>query len=538
MGTTATEGNAGRKATLVLLTNAAGAGLGYVSLLLIGRYFAPASYGSWLFAFSLAGFFAVLSNLGLGAAHQRHVAQGVPADRAIGVLVRLRAILGTALLAAFGLAYGLWAAVKGGDFTDATTPLVLGLALLVQVLSGTRQVLLDTWQGQQRVHRVETLRLLDTAGVVFLLGNAALLLAHLQGRWEVIPGVGALWAGILGLDGPPSLEQAAVLLASAYALAKGLTLLVAWAWAVRDRQRTGPWDRELARSYLRVALPFALIGSISLVLQYTDTVMLGYFWTAREVGLYGAAQKLSTLCLVASTAVGAVLFPRFAQLRAAGDAAGEAATFAAAERYLLLLATLPAAAMVALPTQGLHVGVGDAYLDAAMPLRLLALWALASTMAQPIASRLMGGDSMGILVRATAIDAGGNALLNALLIPRAGLGLGPTGAALATLLATLVTYGYLRAHSRRHHGIPWANAHQARILAAGLVVAAFWWGALRLAGPTAFDRFWELGAWGVAGTVVYALALAAFGELRRRDLAFLRRVARPAALVQELRGRV
>src|SRR5688572_26670565 len=123
------DSSAGRKATLVLLSNLAGAALGYVGLLLIGRYFAPASYGAYLFALGITGLVAVVSNLGLGIAHQRHVAQGVDPGRALGVLIRLRLLVAVPMLAVAALTYGLWSSRNPHALTDATTPMVLAFAL-------------------------------------------------------------------------------------------------------------------------------------------------------------------------------------------------------------------------------------------------------------------------------------------------------------------------------------------------------------------------------------------------------------------------
>ncbi|HUR26157.1 MAG TPA: oligosaccharide flippase family protein [Candidatus Thermoplasmatota archaeon] len=531
------DGNAGRKATLVLLSNFAGAALGYGSLLLIGRYFAPDSYGAYLFALSLTGLVALLSNLGLGMAHQRQVAQGIDPSRALGVLARLRLAVALPVLALAALAYAIWSAVKGHAVTDATTPAVLALALTVQVLSGTRQSLFDTWQGQQRVHRIELAKSLDTLLVVFLLGNAALLVAHLQGRWEVLPGIGGFWADTLSLAVAPTPAEGALILATCYVIAKGLSLALALAWWMGDGIRIGPWDRQLAREYLRFAMPLALAGSLSLVLQYTDTLMLGFFWTANEVGLYGAAQRLSGLCLLGALALGTVLFPRFAQLYAAGDTTGERKTFDKAERYLLLFVTPIAAAMVALPREGLHVVVGDAYLEADGPLRFLALWTLVGALEHPLVARMMAAGHTTLMVRAGALNAVGNVLLNLLLIPTTLGGMGPTGAGLATLLATLLAYLYVRWQGRLHYGIPLMSLPQVRILVAGLAAGAFWVLAARFSSAGAFDRSWELGAWGVGGALVYGVALALLGELRREDREFLRKVTHPRELLAEIRGR-
>lgn len=532
------EVQAGRKATLVLASNVLGAGLGYVSLLLIGRYFEPSAYGAYLFAVSATGLLAFVSNLGIGAAHQRQVAQGLDPGRGLGVLVRLRLLVAAPLLGLLLAAYFGWAALhQGRPLTDATTPTVLVLALVLQVLLGSRQTLLDTWQGQQRVNRVETVRLVDTALVSVLLGNAALMVADLDGRWAPLPGIGAFWAHLLGLDGPLTLSQSAVLLASCYVLAKGASLLVAVAWAAGESVRIGPWDRGLAREYWRMGLPFALTGTLALVLQTTDATMLGFFWTAREVGLYGAAQRLATLGLLAANAVGPVLFTRFAQLHAAADPARADSLLRRSQRYLLLLTAPVVAAMVALPGAGLHVAVGDAYLGAALPLSLLALWACIVTLETPLASRLMGDGHTRLLVRSMGLNVGLNVVLNAVLIPHQGAGLAATGASLATVVSTAVGYSYVRMQARRLYGLPWVSADQVSIAAAAAATGLGWWAALRWLGPAWFDRAWDIAAWGVAGLAVYAAFLALLGQLHARDLRFLRHAAHPHALLAELRGR-
>ncbi len=530
---------AGRKASLILLSNALGALLGYAALVLIGRYVPPASYGFYLFALGLTGILSILSNLGLGAAHQRHIAQGTPVGQALGVLVRLRAMWGGALMLLFIAGWAAWTTWSGKELTDATTPALVAAALVLHLVSGVRQVFLDTWQGQQRVHRVELIRFIDSWLTVVLLANAVMLLAHLTGRWEVVPGVGPFWARTLGWSSPPNLEATALLLAACYLIAKLVTFIVAAAWSLRDHVTVAGWDTGLARSYVRFAVPVAITGVLVLVLQSTDTVLLGFFWTSREVGLYGAAQKLATLVLLASTAVAAVLFPRFSQLHQAGDVEKENATFDAAQRYLLLLGAPVAAAMVALPRQGLHVGVGDAYLDAAGPLRLLATWAFVTAMALPLGSRLLGAGRTDVMLRYSAFNAIANVALNFWLVPegRFGAGLGASGAALATLLSTSGANLYLRWQGRRVYGLSWLDAQQFRIFAAGALACGFWFASAHWVAARWFDRVWELAAWGVAGTLVFVAGLAILGELKRSDLHFLRRAAHPRELFAELRGK-
>lgn len=525
----------GRKVAFVLAANVAGAVLGYGALLVIGRAFEPEAYGSFVFATSLAGLYGLATTLGLGTAHQRLVARGVAEDRVLGTAARLRLwMMAGGALAAFAALAVL--RLAGRPLTDATTPLVLGAALAIQVVAMGRQLLAETWGGRQAVGRIEAGRVLDAAIFLATLANAGLLLRHLAGGWSPVPGVGAWWAGVLGWTGPPTAERVALLLAACTMAAKVLSLLASAVWALRDGMHVGPYDRAVARELWAFGLPLALTAAIGLVVQYTDVVLLGFFWTAREVGLYGTAQKLSVLAGLVATAASGVLLSRFAQLSAAADRPAEDRTFARAEHWVLLVVAPMAAGLAALAPQAIHIAVGDKYLPGADALRLLALAALAAAVQVPLVARLMGHGLTRPVVVAGVVNAVANAVLNLVLIPRSLAGLATAGAALATLASHLLAYVVLRRRGRSAFGMSWLPPAALRILAAAAVAGGLvWQAAVRM--PQAMDRVWELGAWATLGLALYLAILTALRGVTRDDLAFLRAAAHPVGLWRELRGK-
>lgn len=525
----------GRKVAFVLAANVAGAVLGYGALLVIGRAFEPEAYGSFVFASSLAGLYGLATTLGLGTAHQRLVARGVPEDRVLGTAARLRlAMMAGGAVAVLAALLALQA--LGRPLTDATTPAVLAAALAIQVVSMGRQLLAETWGGRQAVARIEAGRVLDAAVFLALLANAGLLLRHLSGGWPPVPGIGAWWAGVLGWDGPPTAERVALLLAACTILAKAASLVASALWALRDGIRVGPYDGAVARELWAFGLPLALTAAIGLIVQYTDVVLLGFFWTAREVGMYGTAQKLGVLAGLVATAAAGVLLSRFAQLSGAGDRAAEDRTFARAEHWMLLVVAPLAAALAALAPQAIHIAVGDRYLGGATALRILALVAFVSAMQTPLVARFMGHGLTRPVVVAGTVNAVANALFNLVLIPRGLLGLATAGAALATLASHVIASAVLRRRGRATFGVAWFPPATLRIsAAAGLVGLVAWQAAVRW--PHAVDRVWELAGWGVAGLAAYTALLVALRALDRDDLAFVRAAAHPTAIWREWRGR-
>ncbi|MEA3191332.1 MAG: hypothetical protein QOD77_1914 [Thermoplasmata archaeon] len=528
----------GRKALVLLASQVVGSVMGYGAILVIGRYFPPAAYGAWAVAFAAGSLLVILMNLGFGEAFVHFVARGADTGRALGVFLRLRLAL-TALTVLLVLAAAwLYTGPLGGELTDATTWPVFWLALATMVLSVVRQMPLDLWLGRQQVHRTEAIKTLDTALNLVLLAALGVALAAQEGRWTPVGPLAPALADLLGVTRPWSVPEIAIGLALCTLAAKAATLLPTLAWWSRDRVPPGPWDRKLARQHWDYARPIALAGAVAIALGATDIIMLGFFHTTADTGLYGMAQRVSGLALLAATAVGTILLPFFSQVLGGGRHAEAARALGLAERYLLILTLPVAAAFVALPGPVLHVAVGDQYLDAAVPLAILGGLAVVFAASVPLRLKLMGGGFPKETLRASILNTVLNALLNLWFIPDApGLGLKGAGAALGTLLSTLVTYVYLRLRVRRHFGVPFWNGRLAHITLAGAGLAALWALAHQSLGASAFAHAWQLVAWGGAGTLLFLGWLVLLGELRGPDLRYFASLVSPGGLWRELSGR-
>lgn len=527
----------GRKASLVMASQVVGGVLGYLSILVIGRYFEPASYGAFLFASGALGLVGLLSTAGFNQAHVHFIARGTDPAQALGVYVRIRLALMAAMVAVAGLGYAVWAWGFERSIADATTVPILAGVLALQLLVALRQTASDTWLGREQVNRTELIKAFDTILILALLTALGLAIAGSQGRWTPTGDLAPWLADLFGIEEPWSAAQAGLALTLAYVAAKAASLLpTAW-WWLRDRLRPAGWDAALARQYVAYAMPVAVSGALASLLSYTDIVMLGYLETAQEVGQYGMAQKLGSAALVVVTAVSIPLLPRFSALLHSGREEEARLTLQRSERFLLLIAVPAGAALATLAGPILHVAVGDRFLGATDPLRLLALWSIVVAAMTPAGAKVMGAGRSGPLLVASLISAGLNVPLNLWFIPDGGLGMGATGAALATLLSTCVAFAYLRVILRRAFRIPLWDPVLVRLALAGAGAALFWWGALQWAGAAAFDRFWKLGLWGLAGLAVFALLAASLGMLRRKDVRALLRFASPRGLWRELRGR-
>lgn len=514
------------KAAIVLSSQALSALVAYGSVVVIGRFFLPASYGAYAYAFGLTTLLLLLSDIGLTTVHQRNIAMGHAVGPSLGVLLRIRLVLLIALVLGSLVVLVLLPGLASRAL-HATTLGVLAWVIAIQAVTIARSFIETTWQAQQRVHLVEALRILDAGISVAVLANAGLLLAAVQGWTPPLVAVGETWARLLHVTGPLSVEQGAMLIAGSYTAAKLACLGVGLWWARREDWRLGPWDGVLARQFLRLAIPLSIVSLLAVVTNSLDVVAVGLFWDAREVAFYGMAQRLGMVGLLIGISVASVLFPRYAQLHALGDKEGLDSTFRAAQRFLLLVAAPVAAAMLAMTPQGLYATAGPAYNASIAPLRWLAAWAFVMTLSSVIQTRVMAEGRLRPLLMVAALGAALDLVLNLLLVPPSLGGLGANGAAATTFASGVACYAYLRLWSHRTHGTALWGVHLWRVLAAAAVTGLLWWSAGRLFPATLLDHAWELLVAGILGLFAYAGFLVLLGELGREDWSVLRRLVRP-----------
>lgn len=73
------------------------------------------------------------------------------------------------------------------------------------------------------------------------------------------------------------------------------------------------------KKVLRFSLPVSATALAAFVLAYIDILLLGYFLSAREVGIYSAASPTSRLVMAFSTALYAVMLPSVSEIHAKRD---------------------------------------------------------------------------------------------------------------------------------------------------------------------------------------------------------------------------
>lgn len=516
-----------RKAFLIILNNGFGAALGIVALFFVGRYMGPAPLGMVGFAIALVGMGTIIANFGLPQAHIKRISQGEDLGDCVATYTVLKLATTTAAALLVGGSALWWGLTRG--FTDATTVTVVGVALAHFFLLHLRNILGNTFTALRRTALEQRMVFLENLFRVLATVVLAVAVAAQKGATGRFLGGLARWL--------PDAEPATLApwLAGTYLVGVAAST-VAGLWGLRRRPVPfGHYDPVLARRYFRFALPLALLGVVTVLANRLDSVMVGYFWSAGEVGRYFAAQRYATLIAIIPGAVGTLFFPLISELAARGSLEGVHQVAATAQR-LLSFTIIPVVAGVWLFSEAIfHILVGDDFLGAAPILVWLAVHGVLVSLTVVSTSIVKGFDRPRTAAAAGMIALGLNAVLNLVFIPDSILGvpllgMKGTGAAIATALSQAVSLVVLQASANRLTGRSYFGAYLVRQLVAGIVAWAVAWAVTRPWGLGTVDRAWELGLAGLLVLAVYAAMLAALGELTRRDLAFFQDLLHPGKM--------
>jgi O-antigen/teichoic acid export membrane protein len=238
----------------------------------------------------------------------------------------------------------------------------------------------------------------------------------------------------------------------------------------------------------------------------SDNILLGRFWGAHALGLYGRAYQLATLPVeqLTSTLSGVAV----SGLSAVQNDTDRLARSFLRGYSLLVSATIPIA--IACPLfadEIIHVLLGDKWMDVVPIFRLLAPTSLVFALANPLSWLVTATGRVG---RAVSITAATTPVVIAGIL--LGLSHGPTGVAMGYSAAMMLIMIPITAWSKDGTGIEWADlwTMARKPLSAGLLAGAVGFGAKLLFGGLPPILVLPLGVGLVFG--VYACALLAMGQ--------------------------
>lgn len=194
---------------------------------------------------------------------------------------------------------------------------------------------------------------------------------------------------------------------------------------------TKPAVTPATRELLFFSLPLLGVAMLGMIIAWADTLMLGYFKTSAEVGLYNAAHPLAHFISTPLDALLLVYMPLTTGLYAREQMSEMRRNYSILTKWLCSL-TLPLFLILFLfPDVVLNLFFGANYIFAAKALRILSLGFIVTNFLGPNGATLIAIGESKFIMWATLATAVLNVGLNVILIPPFGI----AGAAVASVVA-------------------------------------------------------------------------------------------------------
>ncbi|MFA4827509.1 MAG: flippase [Candidatus Shapirobacteria bacterium] len=198
------------------------------------------------------------------------------------------------------------------------------------------------------------------------------------------------------------------------------------------------FSKNLVWPIFSAAWPFALAGFLGGIMINTDTIMLGWWRTAKEIGFYSVAQRVIQIIYVLPTLLSTSIFPTFARL--AQNDNNKFREILQKSIGVVMMVGLPLIfGGIILSKDLILILFGSEYLPSITAFKILLLTIFLIFPGMLIGNALFAYNQQKNFIGFIALGAIGNVILNYLLIPKYGI----EGSAIATLVAQILSTGFV-----------------------------------------------------------------------------------------------
>jgi O-antigen/teichoic acid export membrane protein len=383
--------------------------LGFIGRIILVRYITQTEYGTYCLALVIISIFATISTLGLDEGSTRYIAYFRGKKEGGKVKGIITSSIKIAIIASISLAI---ISFFSSDFISTSifhtsalsTPLkIFSIAIPFTVLIN---VFIAIFRGFDRVD----------ARLYF--NNILRPVLHLLFLIAVIQ-FGLSFIGVV---------YAYVLSIAVTCIALVIYMMKKSPLSMRsDSSVTNPMTKGL----LFFSVPLLAVAMLSMVMSWTDTLMLGYFKTPDVVGLYNVALPLASLISIVITSVAFLYTPIVSSLYGKNQMEEMKRTYVILTKWCFL-ATLPIFFVLFLfPGVVLTLLFGSRYIGASVALQILSLGLFVGTTTGHNYNILIAMGKTNSLMHIFLISGVTNIILNVALIPSLGI----IGAAIASAFA-------------------------------------------------------------------------------------------------------
>lgn len=510
-----------RKSFLIIFSQFLLRFLGWIGLWILARKwggFAPEALGTIGFAMSFLAIFNIFADLGFSRAHVKRISEGKDLGTCIGTFVAIKTTLIGLMLIIIFISIYVWKTLLGGGFYDATTESVIFVFILYYVILNLQQVVTYTFEGTKEIAKRQISLIFEGVLKVpsmIIIALAGVIIAE---RINILPSLD--WPNFLKPIQNFLAVHAIGSLAMTYVIGAAGPLIVGLLLMRKYPLKRPDW--QLFKSYFHFALPITLMSVIGIISVNIDKIMIGYFWTATEVGYYFTIQQILQFLTIIYMSVGIVLFPALSEYHAHNNFKKLRETTLLAERYISMVIVPPIILIIVFSSTIIDIMLSSAFLPASTALIILTLYTYLYSRNTAYGSLIGGINRPDISAKVSILICCVNIILNYFFIPKDGLltsiGIsGPNGAAVATVLSIFVGFVAIRIAVFRLIKIHVLDGHTPLHLVAGTIMAFI----LYLFGLIVnVNRWHHLIIFGLCGLAIYLLVLCILKEFKKQDFYF------------------
>lgn len=494
----------GRKSFLIVLSRFASAGLAFVGLYFMTRYYVPDVYGSIAWTLSFVNTFNAVADLGFNAAHIKRVSEGNDIHDCLSTFLVVKAFLTSIMVLTTIVSVLLWSSFSGEQFSQSTLELIM-LFVLYSVFYDLASIATTTFDGRVETAKTQISVIMDPLIRIPLIAIVS----------------------INRLD--------ATYLAYVYVLGGLAVAIVSLTILMKGRYRFV--KPTLFKSYIKFAFPIALISIMGAISANADKLLIGLFWSDAYVGFYSASQSTLGLFSVIGVAVSTITFPTFSKMHRAGNLIDVRKKTRIAERYISMIAIPIVVVILLFPSEIAIILFAEKFAEASGPLRFLSISMLLGLLNGVYASQINAVDRPDITAKLTLLSLSVNLTMLLIFVPPningiTMLGLGATGAAIANVITASTVFFATRLVVRRltnTRSNPRILLHVVAGIITGCVLylISFTWPMV---------RWYDLIGYGIISVGVFLIILYLLRELTKEDIHYFLSVVSPGGMKEYLKS--
>lgn len=218
----------------------------------------------------------------------------------------------------------------------------------------------------------------------------------------------------------------------------GLLVTIPATWHYFKRYPFGKFDKSLMKEYLKVSLPFFIIGVCGTGITNLGRILLEYFDNVRQIGLYTAGYSIAAMLLLISSTTGSIFFPLFSKQVAENKFELISEQIHKYEKFILQF-VLPAVILIVLYSNYIIIALlGNKYFESGQVLQVLIISSFIQILIIPHGNLLIGMRLYKLISYLNILQLIFFVISLLIFLPKNLFGIGALGLALSNLLISIL----------------------------------------------------------------------------------------------------